>query len=430
LRRRITGTEGLTRVPKVLFVCHNHPSIRPGGVETYALELCSGMRAAGDFEPLLLARVRDPKAVSVITRASKASSEYFFHNDHAGYDALYGTCSDKSFVTRHFREFLEEHAPDVVHFHHTLFLGYDLIRQTRNTLPSAPICYTLHEYVPICHHNGQMVRTFDGTPCEKASPDRCHECFPDVSAQSFFMRKRFIESHFQLVDRFFSPSHFLRDRYVDWGIPASRIQYEEYGRRQATQARAARRVTAGMRNRFAFFGQFTSFKGVDVLLRAMALVGGEARLFLHGSNLEFQSKAFQHEFRALVQATKANVKFVGAYKPEQIPRLMAGVDWVVVPSIWWENSPLVIQEAFMHRRPVICSDIGAMAEKVTDGVSGLHFRAGDAQSLAKTLRRAARSPALWNKLRNGIPPVHRMDDHVRTLAGVYRRLLLDAATKA
>jgi glycosyltransferase involved in cell wall biosynthesis len=394
------------------------------------MELCAGMRAAGDFEPLLLARVRDPNAASVITQASEDSSEYFFHNDQAGYDALFGTGSDKRFVTQHFRQFLEVHAPDVVHFHHTLFLGYDLIRQAKNTLPAAPVCYTLHEYVPICHHSGQMVRTFDATPCERASPDRCHECFPDVSPHAFFMRKRYIQSHFQLVDRFFAPSHFLRDRYVAWGIPAGRIQCEEYGRREPTRARAARRVSARARNRFGFFGQFSAFKGVDVLLCAMALVGGDARLFLHGANLEFQSKAFQHGFRALVDAMKANVRLVGAYDPAQIPHLMAGVDWVVVPSIWWENSPLVIQEAFMHRRPVICSDIGAMAEKVTDGVNGLHFRAGDALSLAKTLRRAAGSPALWEELREGIPQVQRMDDHVKTLADVYRGLMRDASKRA
>ena len=37
----------------------------------------------------------------------------------------------------------------------------------------------------------------------------------------------------------------------------------------------------------------------------------------------------------------------------------------------------------MHGRPVICSDIGGMAEKVTDGVDGLHFRGGDPEDLAR-----------------------------------------------
>ena len=78
----------------------------------------------------------------------------------------------------------------------------------------------------------------------------------------------------------------------------------------------------------------------------------------------------------------------------QEKQIMADVEWVVVPSIWWENSPLVIQEAFAHGRPVICSDIGGMAEKVADGVSGLHFRVNDPVSLADTIRRGVHSGAV------------------------------------
>ena len=64
---------------------------------------------------------------------------------------------------------------------------------------------------------------------------------------------------------------------------------------------------------------------------------------------------------------------------------MATVDWIVMPSIWWENSPVVIQEASCIGRPPIVSDIGGMAEKVRDGVDGLHFRAGSPEDLADRL---------------------------------------------
>ena len=117
------------------------------------------------------------------------------------------------------------------------------------------------------------------------------------------------------------------------------------------------------------------------------------------------------------------MSLVGRYQPEALPRLMAGVDWVVVPSIWWENSPLVIQEAFLHGRPVICSDIGGMAEKVTDGINGLHFSARDAVSLASTLRRAVTTPELWGSLRAGIPGVYKMEDHLKTLSNLYSELI-------
>ena len=98
---------------------------------------------------------------------------------------------------------------------------------------------------------------------------------------------------------------------------------------------------------------------------------------------------------------------------------MAETDWVVVPSIWWENSPLVIQEAFFHGRPVICSDIGGMAEKVRDGVDGLHFRRNDAFSLAGAFETAATSPRLWKGLREGIREPHAMDTHVARLLDLY-----------
>ena len=68
---------------------------------------------------------------------------------------------------------------------------------------------------------------------------------------------------------------------------------------------------------------------------------------------------------------------------------MGACDFVVVPSIWWENSPIVIQEALAVGRPVICSNIGGMAEKVSPGVAGLHFQVGDAADLARTMYEVA-----------------------------------------
>jgi glycosyltransferase involved in cell wall biosynthesis len=86
------------------------------------------------------------------------------------------------------------------------------------------------------------------------------------------------------------------------------------------------------------------------------------------------------------------VSFNGPYENDQVIGLMQRCHAVLVPSIWWENSPLVIQEAFAARRPVICSDIGGMAEKVRDGVDGWHFRARSAGSLAEVLRGLAEDP--------------------------------------
>ncbi len=437
---------------KVLLVVHNHPRTRPGGAETYAYETYLAMRDSADLEPVLLAKGGPPlESIERLPSSTQFGpgdpsdpNQYFFYTDSSSFDWLYGTTTNKEMYTKHFHEFLAELQPDVVHFQHTLYLGYDLIRQVRNTLPGAAIVYTLHEFLPICHRQGQMVRTFGDELCDKESPRRCHECFPEVSPQTFFMRKRFVQSQFALVDCFIAPSRFLLERYVAWGVPRDRIIFEDYGRLAQTVVLDSC-GSERPRDRFGFFGQLNPFKGVDVLLQAMALLGPTPRrrrlvsstgasmrprchrprphLWLHGANLELQAGSFQTHLAGLVEDTKDRVTLVGRYEIDDLPVRMANVDWVIVPSIWWENSPLVIQEAFMHGRPVIVSDIGGMAEKVTDGVNGLHFRVGDAPDLARTIERAANTHGLWETLRSGIAPVHSMGTHLRALRDLYERIL-------
>ncbi len=424
--------------PTVLSICHNHPTVRPGGGEGYALELHRAMAESGDFDSVFLAKGGPPLAAAgqphlgtFIAPVGERDDEYFLYTDGYDFDWVFGTVlAGKQLYTKHFRDFLLAVNPDVDHFQHTLFMGYDLLRVVRDALPDAPIVYTLHEFMPICHRQGQMLRTVDEQPCMEESPRRCNECFPEISRQTFFLRKRFVQSHFSLVDRFIAPSEFLMERYVDWGIPRERIRCEEYGRRAMVPLPDEERP----RDRLGYFGQFNPFKGIDVLLRAMRRLqaepaddagGGAARrpsLRVHGANLDLQGGAFQNAIRDLLEETSDSVTFIGRYDPSQISRLMAAVDWVVVPSIWWENSPLVIQEAFAHGRPVICSDIGGMAEKVTDGVNGLHFRAGDADSLAETIAAAVSTPGLWERLREGIKEVYAMEDHVRFMSDLYREL--------
>jgi glycosyltransferase involved in cell wall biosynthesis len=149
----------------------------------------------------------------------------------------------------------------------------------------------------------------------------------------------------------------------------------------------------------------------------------DIRAWVRGTNLDIQPEDFKTEFAELVEEAEDNVVVAGAYETHELPRLMEQIDWVVVPSRWWENSPLVIQEAFAHGRPVISSDIGGMAEKVLDGVNGLHFRVGDPLSLVKTMRTAVADEGLWDKLRAGIPSVYSMAEHTRRLEAIYNGLL-------
>ena len=238
------------------------------------------------------------------------------------------------------------------------------------------------------------------------------------------MRKRFIQSQMSLVDQFIAPSKFLGERYADWGIPPEKIRVEEYGRLPLSYSPANPRRKK--RNRFGFFGQFSHYKGVNVVLQAAKRLAEEevdATIWLHGANLEIQPPEFQEEFAELLEASGERVVMVGRYDHDQLGALMENVDWVFVPSRWWENSPLVIQEAFMHGRPVICSNIGGMAEKVSDGVDGLHFRVGDPEDLARVITQAAGSPQLWRNLTANISPIYPMRTHVEELVRLYDELL-------
>jgi glycosyltransferase involved in cell wall biosynthesis len=353
--------------------------------------------------------------------------QYFvFTESEPTFDYFFGTSRDKSLYATYFPDFLAAYKPDVVHFQHTLHMGYDLVSTVRRVLPQAAIVYTLHEYLPICHRQGQMLRTpaKNEELCLMASPRRCNECFPEIPSREFFLRERFIKTHLSNVDLFIAPSHFLRQRYVDWGIPPDRIVFEDYGRRPAV--RLAEPDVDRPRNRLGYFGQFNPYKGVETLLTAMARFGErrpDIQLRLHGANLDQQTTEFQENFAKLLLEAEANVTLVGSYQPSDLPWLMREVDWVVVSSRWWENSPLVIQEAFMQRRPVICSGIGGMAEKVTNEVNGLHFAVGDPDSMAAVIERAATEEGLWSRLREGIPDILTVEEHIGNLTRIYRDLL-------
>jgi glycosyltransferase involved in cell wall biosynthesis len=120
---------------------------------------------------------------------------------------------------------------------------------------------------------------------------------------------------------------------------------------------------------------------------------------------------FEERFARLVRALPF-LEYAGAYSNEQVDTLMRRCDYAVMTSVWWENSPLVIQESYAAGLPVICGDIGGMAEKVQDGITGLHYRAGDHASLLKAMIEAA-DPVRHEALCGGLPATMTAEDMAR-----------------
>jgi glycosyltransferase involved in cell wall biosynthesis len=104
---------------------------------------------------------------------------------------------------------------------------------------------------------------------------------------------------------------------------------------------------------------------------------------IHGTDAA-QPPAFQAEFREKRASAGPNVRYHGPYAPERVDALMQTVDVVVVPSIWWENAPTVMQEAARNGRAVVCSDIGGMAEMAAE-IGAAVFPVGSAGDLALVL---------------------------------------------
>ena len=415
------------KTKKVLIIVHNHPHFFPGGAEIFAYDLFKAIRTYTEYKPFFLAAA-DPHKREVHTGTpfqtlSDAADEALFWG--GSFDYFYQSQQVPSFMYVDFKNFLLDLQPDVIHLHHTIRFGVEAIQIARQVLPDVKIVLTLHEFILICNRDGQMVRKDNEQLCEAASPDSCAQCFPDYAPQQFKMREEFIKAHLDLVDCFISPSHFLAQRFVDWGLPEAKITVMENGR-QIHPAAPHRQLASGeKRDRFGFFGQINPYKGVLLILEAVEYLVEHNFTNFHldlFGNVATGFPEFEAEFDNFLDKYQSIVTHHGRYKQAEIPDLIQLVDWVVVPSVWWENSPLVIQEVFMHKRPVICSNIGGMAEKVEDNVTGLHFKVRDKVSLANKIEHTSKDFALWQQLVDNIEPRLSIEASAKQHAQVYESI--------
>ncbi|MCX2722842.1 glycosyltransferase family 4 protein [Roseibium salinum] len=427
---RAPGGSSANDMLRVLVVSHGHPNLSLGGAEVASYNLHQGLKSIPGAQSFFLARVGEDypgHGRSALMGAEDADDELLYHADD--YDPFLISNRNTADIRKDLRRLVRTLHPDVVHFHHFLGLGLEALYTVREALPNAAILVTFHEFLPLCHHHGQMVKTEGLKLCETASPISCHGCFPEIAPGAFLRRKQFIQSMLGLADAYISPSRFLADRYVQWGLPADNFSIIENGLNVSEKAEP--RKLTGSRNRrskFAFFGQMTPYKGVDILIDAVQRIpesvwGDDASLTIFGGNLGRQPEPFRKKIASLLEKAEDRVRFAGSYQNKDMPALMRQVDWVMMPSIWWENSPVIIQEAFFHGRPLICSDIGGMAEKVRNGIDGLHFRAASPEDLADRMIEILSNQGQWEHLHKGIQPPKTHLDTAQEHLNLYRAVI-------
>ena len=257
---------------KYLTVSLYHPRVMKGGAQYVAKDLHDMARADDAVAPVLLAGIdgnmfpQYAKVGSAITALPDSPDEFLLPGQ--SFDDFHHVIYDPR-RNKAIKRFLEDHKPDVIHVHHSLWIGLEFLQLARQVLPDVKIIYTLHEYLPICYLRGQLFRDSEGSICHDAAPDQCTRCFPDRTADDFILRRRGFKRAFELVDHFISPSEYLRQRFITWGLAADRISVIANGHMQQRPAGWTPTHSPGL-NVFGFFGQYVDVKGIDVLLRAAA----------------------------------------------------------------------------------------------------------------------------------------------------------------
>jgi glycosyltransferase involved in cell wall biosynthesis len=154
---------------------------------------------------------------------------------------------------------------------------------------------------------------------------------------------------------------------------------------------------------------------VDILLRAARLQPKlEVRIVGDGPDQDELEKEF---------AAVAGVRFLGRLHGRELDEAYAKARAVVLPSLWYENHPLIVLEAYAHGKPVIASRLGALQEVVRDNETGLLFRPGDERELVSALERLIRDPDLGSRLgregRQWLEKDNSPDLHYRRIMSAY-----------
>lgn len=429
---------------KILKVIHGYPMRYNAGSEVYSQTLCLGL--AAHYEVHIFTREEDSFAPDYRLRVEhdpdNPAITLHVVNNPRNKDRYRAAGIDQRFA-----EVLDQVRPDVVHVGHLNHLSTSLLREAANR--EIPIVYTLHDYWLMCPR-GQFMQMFPEDPnnlwaaCDGQEDRKCAErCYAryfgggpeDFESDAGYWtdwvarRMKHVREMVELVDVFIAPARYLHDRYRDaFGLPARKLVYLDYG--FARERMAGRQRTEGEPFTFGYIGTHIPAKGIHDLIRAFGMLRGDARLRIWGRPNGQETKALKAIAASLPAGVAERVEWLSEYRNQEIVQdVFDKVDAIVVPSVWVENSPLVIHEAQQARVPVITANAGGMGEYVHDGVNGLLFEHRSHTTLAEQMQRFVDDPELAARLgargyidspTGNIPDVV---EHVRDVEAIYAQVL-------
>ncbi len=452
---------------RICLAVHGFPPYERTGVENYTKSLAEALVRAGHAVSVFAPRLIPALPHLAMRREERNGYALTWIATNAPLENP-GEVLDPPGLARQFGEFLEHERPEVVHFQHLVKLGTSLVLETHSRRIAT--VYTAHDYYALCHRYTLLLPDLsrcdvigDSSACARCDLalgllDRRAELGdyqmgvlpgqldaaaraqlaavlsaetaratvgPEEHDAAVARREeldRVRREAFRSIDLVVAPTRFLADRLIEGGLDAERIVHLPYGIDAAPLAAVARehpiRPDPGTPLRIGYFGGISKHKGVHVLLEAFRGLRQPAELTIHGFGTD---ESYLRSIEAL--ASEVGALFRGPYESEDLPALMAEVDLVVVPSLWVENYPIVIREAFAAKRPVVASRLGALSESVRDEVDGLLVEPGDAEALRALLERCVAEEGLLPRLVARIPPVHGIDDQARELVRLYEPLV-------
>jgi glycosyltransferase involved in cell wall biosynthesis len=338
-----------------------------------------------------------------------------------------------------FADFLRVAQPDVFHSQSSYLLTTSLIEAAKDA--NVPVVASLHDYWYLCPRI-TLLRS-DGTRCDsRVTPSDCARCLMgekrrnrliqtvDRSAPIGFLNHRLVErvadrqehldTVLRSVDQVVTPALLTRELLLARGFSPEHVRLVRQGI-ERPPARIRPPNQPG-RLRIGYMGQFVEHKGVHVLIEAFRHLKAGARtpeLVLHGDMDRFPR--YSASLRKSV-AGLPGVRFAGTYSNDHVWSVVSDLDVLVVPSMWYEISPLVILEALAAGVPVIASDLRNMNYQICDGQDGLLFAPGDHHDLRSKLQRLIDEPDLLTTLRAGIRPTHEVNAEMLEIQGVYASL--------
>lgn len=400
---------------RILKVIHGYPPRYNAGSEVYSQTLCHGLVARGhdvavftreedsfapDFTTREEADPLDPRVRLHLVNVARSVSRYRHDAVDAAFSAL-----------------LDDWRPDVVHIGHLNHLSTSLVREAARR--ELPIVFTLHDYWLMCPRGQFMQYAPPDTTklwprCDGQDDMKCSvHCFAgrygsgdpadEAQEQAYWAdwvhrRMAHVREMAELVDVFVAPARYLLRRFRDdFHLPANKLVYIDYG--FDTSRMNGRARVPGEPFTFGYIGTHIPAKGIHHLIDAFGRLRGDARLRIWGRPRGQDTAALEQLARNLPGGAASRVEWRPEYRNQDIVSdVFNHVDAIVVPSIWAENSPLVIHEANQARVPVVTADYGGMGEYVQHEVNGLTFEHRDPADLARQMQRLLDEPGLAGRL--------------------------------